>query len=103
MSNVGETRYRLLLERLAKLAGQLRSKEPIAPEVLEEQVERLLAGVVMVLRQHRVNKRGQCKYCGWTRWVWRFWRRRPRCTVHRSLDFAMSQRLEIVRQQLLER
>jgi hypothetical protein len=32
---------------------------------------RLLAGVVMLLRQHRVNKRGQCNYCGWTWWTWR--------------------------------
>lgn len=102
MSNVWETRYRLLLERLEELAGQLRSEEEIVPAALEEQTERLLTGVVMLLRKHHVNKWGQCKYCGWTRWTWRFCRRRPRCTVYRSLDFAMSQCMEIVRQQLLD-
>lgn len=96
MSIVWETRYRLLLEQLEELADQLRNKQQIAPVALEEQTVRLLAGVIMLLRQHRVNERGQCQYCGWTRWTWRLWRRRPRCTVYRSLEFAMKQRLDMV-------
>lgn len=102
MSNVWETRCRVLLERLEELADRLRRKEPIAPGVLAEETVRLLAGVVMLLRQHRVNKRGQCKRCGWTRWTWLFWRRRPQCTVYLSLDFAMRQHLEMVWRQLQE-
>ena len=100
MSNVWETRHRLLLEQFDELADQIRSKEQVAPAILEEQTVRLLAGVVMLLRQHRVNKRGQCEYCGWTRWTWRLWRWRPKCTVYLSLDFAMRQPLDVVWQQL---
>lgn len=90
-----------MLERLEELADQLRREEQIASTVLEEQTVRLLAGVVMLLRQHRVNKRGQCQYCNWTAWAWRFGRRRPQCTVYRALAFVLDQRLDIVWRQLL--
>jgi hypothetical protein len=63
---------------------------------------RLLADVLMVLQQHRVNKWGQRQYCGRTRWTWRLWRRRLQCTAYRSLDYAMRQRLDVVWRQLLE-
>ncbi len=102
MSNVWKTRNRLFLEYLEKLAGQLRGKESIAPAELEEQLLRLLTGVVMLLRQHRLNKRGQCKYCGWASWTWRFWHRRSQCTVYRCLDFAMRQPVDAVWRRLLE-
>jgi hypothetical protein len=96
VSNVWETRHRLVLDYLEKVVDQRRSNEQVTPAELEEQLLRLLTGVLMLLRQHRVNKRGQCQYCGWTRWTWRFWRRRPQCTVYLSLDFAMKQRLDMV-------
>ncbi len=102
MSNVWETQHRLVLEYLEKLVDQLRSKEQVAPAELEEQLLRLLTGMVMLLRRHRVNKRGQCEYCVWTRWAWRFWRRRPQCAVYLSLDFAMRQPLDAVWRRLLE-
>jgi hypothetical protein len=60
---------------------------------------RLLTGVIMLLRQHQLNKRGQCKYCGWR---WRLWHRQPQCTVYRSVDFAMRQPLDVVRSRLHE-
>lgn len=102
MSNVWETRNRLLLEQLERLVGKLRSTEPIPAAALEEQTVRLLAAVVMILRKHRINKRGQCRYCRWQVMTWRWGHGRPRCTVYRSLDFAMSQGLEQVWWQLLE-
>ena len=102
MSNVWETRNRLILEYLEKLADQLRSGEPIAPAELEEQLLRLLVGVLMLLRQHKVNKRGRCRICRWPRRTWRFWHRRPQCTVYRSLNFVMRQGLDRVRWQLLD-
>jgi hypothetical protein len=67
----------------------------MAPVVLEEWIVKLLATVLMLLRQHHVNKRGQCRFCGWTTWKWRFWRRR-RCTVCVALDYAMMQSLDVV-------
>lgn len=91
MRNVWETRDRLLLEHLEKLAAQIRSKDPLPLDQLEEQLLRLLAGGLMLLGRHRTNKRGQCKFCGWTWWTWRLWRRRPRCTVYMGLGFAMMQ------------
>ena len=63
MSNVWETRYRLLLERFEELADRLTTEQPIATADLEEQTVRLLAAVVMLLRQHKLNKRGQCRFC----------------------------------------
>ncbi|MCA1674729.1 MAG: hypothetical protein LC799_21895, partial [Actinobacteria bacterium] len=61
---------------------------------------RLLMAAVRLLRQHEVNKRGQCKFCGWTRWVMRFWRRRRQCTVYSALVFAVEQDLDAVWWQL---
>jgi hypothetical protein len=96
VSNVRQTQHRLFLELLQKLVERLSDDEPRAPEVFEEQLVRLLATAIMLLRQHQVNKRGQCQFCDWTRWRWRFWRRRRRCTVHQALDLAVSQSLEVV-------
>lgn len=102
MSNVWQTRHRLMLERLEELADQLRSMDPIAPAILEGQTVRLLAGAVMLLRQHELNRRGQCRYCRWTRRTWRLWHRRPQCTVYRALNFALGQRIDTLWWQLLE-
>ena len=99
MSNVWETRYRLLLEQFDELADQIRSKEQVAPAILEEQTVRLLTSMVMLLKQHNVNNRGQCRVCAPSR-RWKFWQRRPRCTVYRTVDFAMRQSLDVVWQQL---
>lgn len=97
MTNVWQTRHRLSSELLQNLAEWLSSDdEPRAPAVLEEQTVRLLAVAVILLRQHQVNKRGQCRFCRWTTWTWRFWRRRRRCTVHQALDLAMYQNLDVV-------
>ncbi|MCA1672694.1 MAG: hypothetical protein LC799_10990 [Actinobacteria bacterium] len=94
--SVWETQQRLFFELLQKLAEWLSDDEPKAPTALEEQMVRLLAVAVMLLRQHEVNKRGQCQFCGWTRWRWRLWRRRRRCTVHQALDLALGQSLDVV-------
>jgi hypothetical protein len=101
VTNVWETRYRLLVERLEALALQLRANEAVAPTALEEHTVRLLAGEVMLLRQHRVNKRGQCKYCRRTTWS-RLFQRRSQCTVYLSLDFAMGQPIQVVWRRLQE-
>jgi hypothetical protein len=93
VTNVWETRDRLLLEHLKKLAAQIRSKELLPPEQLEEQLLRLLTSGLMLLEQHHTNKRGQCKFCGWPEWTWRLWWRRPRCTVYMGLGFVMMQPL----------
>lgn len=100
MSNVWETRYRLLLERLEQLADRLTTEQPIATADLEELTVRLLVAVIMLLRQHKLNKRGQCQFCTAPR-RWRFWLRRPQCTMYRILDFAMRQRLDAVWRRLL--
>jgi hypothetical protein len=103
VSNVWGTRHRLLLERFEQLANQLSDDKPKEPAALEEQTLRLLAAAITLLRQHRVNKRGQCNYCKWSGWwAWRFWRR-PQCTVYRSFDFAMRQPLDVVLLLLLQR
>lgn len=100
MSTVWQTRNRLLVKQLEHLMEMLSGEESIEPAEIGEQTVRLLAGVVMLLRQHRADKRGRCGYCGRARWAWRFWYRRPQCTVYRSVDFAMRQPLHWVRWQL---
>jgi hypothetical protein len=101
VSNVWQTRRRVLLQQLKELAGKLRHEEPIPPTVLKEQTTRLLAGTLMLLQRHDVNERGQCRICSRPR-TWQFWRRKPQCTVYQSLDFAMRQPLEFVWWPLLE-
>ncbi|MGH8078161.1 MAG: hypothetical protein ACREPE_12665 [Lysobacter sp.] len=96
-----ETRSRLTLEQLEKLAERLINGDQIALSTLEEQAVRLLTGVVMSLRQHNVNKRGQCRFCTAPHRIWRFWRRPP-CTVYRNLNFAMNQGLGEVWWQLFD-
>ena len=101
MSSVWTTRYRLLLELLEELVNRLSDEQPVAP-VVEEQTVRLLMGAVRLLREHEVNESGQCRFCGWTRWRWRFWRRRWRCAVYSAFGFAMEQRSDVVWWQLFE-
>ena len=99
MSNFWQVRHRLLIQQCEKLANQLSGKEDPGRILFEEQAVRLLTGVVMVLRQHKLNKRGQCRACAAPG---RFWLRRPRCAVYRDLSFAMSQGIVFVWWQLLE-
>jgi hypothetical protein len=101
VSTVWQIRCRALLERLEALGYHLRKNQPGVLTAREEHTARLLVGVVMLLRQHRVNKYGQCRYCAWTSRTWSLWHRRPQCTVYLTLDFAMSQPLDLVCGQLL--
>lgn len=96
MRNVWETRSRLFMEELEKLVEWLSGDAPRASAVLEEQTVRLLAMAVVLLRQHRVNLRGQCHVCDRPPWTLQFWRRRRRCTVHQALDLGMGQSLDVV-------
>lgn len=96
MNNDWETRSRAFLEELEKLAEWLSSDAPKSSTALEEQTVRLLAVAVTLVRQHRVNKRGQCQLCGGTRWTWEFWRRRRECTAYQALNLGMGQSLDVV-------
>lgn len=99
VSSVWQTRYRVLWQQLEQLADWLRGAQP--PATLADHTVRRLTFAVTLLEQHRVNKRGQCQFCGWSRWTWRFWHWRPRCTVCRALAFALRQGLDVVWWQLL--
>jgi hypothetical protein len=97
VSSVWETRYHLLVETLDELVERFCGEEPdMLSMSSKEQAMRVLMGVTALLKQHRINKHGQCSYCGWTRWYWRFWRRRPLCTVYRGLDFVLRQPVDVV-------
>ena len=101
MSDFWETRHRLLAQQCEKLVNQLSGKETPGQVLVEEQAVRLLTGAVLVLRQHKPNKRGRCRACAAPGRIWRFWLRRPPCAVYRDLNFAMSQGLDVVWWQLL--
>ncbi|MGH3770827.1 MAG: hypothetical protein ACRDRW_05435 [Pseudonocardiaceae bacterium] len=89
----------MLWQQLEQLADELRGAQP--PAAPAENTVRLLTFAVTLLEQHRVNKRSQCHFCGWSRWTWRFWHWRPRCIVCRALAFALRQGLDVVWWQLL--
>lgn len=101
MSSVQELRRRLLLEQLEQWVQKLSREEPVEPEEVQELAVRLLAMTVMLLKQHQVNKRGQCPYCRRRPWNWRSWKRRPQCTVGSALGFVMSQEPAVVWWRLL--
>lgn len=96
VKNVWETRHRLLLEQLQQWTAWLSGEKPTEPGSVDDLVVRLLTGVVTLLKQHEVNKRGQCKFCGWTTWRWRLWRPRRHCTVFQTVDRAMKESIELV-------
>ncbi len=102
MNDFWETRHRRLTQQFEKLANQLSGKEALGQTLIEEQVVRLLTGVIMVLRQHKLNKRGQCVACAAPGRIWRFFLRRPPCAVYRDLNFAMSHGMDVVWWRLLE-
>ena len=101
VTSMHEIQYWRFREELNELADRLSAKEVVSPAVTRDQIVRVLAVVAILLGQHHVNKRGQCKLC-WPRWKWKFWRRRPSCTVFRTVRFAMEQNLDEVWWQLLE-
>ncbi|MCA1673324.1 MAG: hypothetical protein LC799_14370 [Actinobacteria bacterium] len=96
MNSPHEVRWRLLTEKLDALTDWLSGEKEPESHAVEEQAVRLLAAAVQLVTQHAVNKRGQCRFCGWTRWKWRFWRRRRRCTVYQIVDRALRQGLDVV-------
>lgn len=102
MTSVGERKHRLWTEQLQQWVEKLTGKNPVEPEVLTALTVRLLAMAVMVLRLHGVNKRGQCRLCTPPLRMWRFWWRRPPCTVYRAFDFIMGQPWDVVWWQLFE-
>lgn len=83
--SVWETQHRLWGERLKRLL-----------EYEDEEVVRLAAVGWVLLAQHRVNTRGQCRVCcrAWTGW----WpKRRRTCAVHSVFMVGMDQPVWIVR------
>ena len=89
MSSAQETQHRLWAEQLKVLLhGKHGSRELTA-----EQTRRLMIAAYVVLQEHQVNKRGQCRYC-W-RSTWWPWRRKT-CTVHLTFMVAMKQPIELV-------
>lgn len=94
--------YRIFRGELEKLADRFSGEKAVSPAVTEDQIVQLLAVAAILLRQHQVNKRGQCRFCGWVSWKWRPWSRRPPCTVYRTVSFVMGQGLDEVWWRLFE-
>lgn len=99
MSTVWQTRYRVLWQQLERLADRLSGTQP--PVAMAEHTVRLLTFAITLLEQHRVDRRGRCPLCGWSRWRWRLWHRRPQCTVCQALAFSLDQSLDVVWWKLL--
>jgi len=101
-SGAPEVWYRLFREQLEELADRLSGKKSVSPVKTENQIVQLLAVAAILLRQHHVNRRGQCQLCWSSRWKWRPWNRRPPCTVYRTASFIMGQGLDEVWCRLFE-
>jgi hypothetical protein len=83
--SVWETQHRLWAEQLKRLL-----------EHEDEEVARLAAAGWVLLAQHRVNKRGQCRLCFRSRPSWWPIRRRT-CTVYSVFMVGMGQPVWVVR------
>ncbi|MGH3795839.1 MAG: hypothetical protein ACRDSP_13225 [Pseudonocardiaceae bacterium] len=82
MTNVWQTRNRLLTERLDHLIDSG-----------DEDLARLAAAGYLLLTRHQVNKYGRCRYCCRSHW----WpRRRKICTVVEVFAVAMTQPFTVV-------
>jgi hypothetical protein len=97
-----ETRYRRFREELKEFVDRLSAKEAVVPAVTRGQIVQVLAVIAILLHQHHVNKRGRCKFCVRSGWKWKFWSRRPLCTVYRTASFVMSRELDEVWWQLFD-
>jgi hypothetical protein len=104
---------RELLAELARLNGDM---APLVMRIIDgsataaeqqDHAQRLIcAGQRLQRRAEQtggvVIKGGRCRFCRWTWWGRRLWHRRPRCTVYRALDVALSQPMDVVWWQLLQ-
>ena len=97
-----EVKHRLWTEQFEQWVEKLSDEKPVEPDVVTELTVRLLAMAVIVLRLHVVNKRGQCRFCSPSLRMWRFWWRRPPCTVCRAFNFALGRPWDVVWWQLFE-
>lgn len=89
MSSVRQAQQRLWVEQLEDLLGGKHGSR----ELTAEQTRRLIIAAYVVLQLHRVNQRGQCRYC----WRCTWWpRRRKPCTVYLTFTVAMTQPLTMV-------
>jgi hypothetical protein len=102
VSSVHETRYRQLQAELKEFTDQLSGTKEISPAKTKNQIIQTLTVVNLLLRQHQINKRGQCKFCSRPRWRWMFWSRRPPCTVYRTASFVMRQEPDETWRQLFD-
>ena len=100
--SVWEMKHRLWTEQLQQWVEKLSGEKPVEPEVVKELAVRLLAMAVILLRQHAVNKRGQCRSCGRPVRMWRFWGTGHRARCVGLFDFAMGQPWDMVWWQLFE-
>jgi uncharacterized paraquat-inducible protein A len=86
VSSVYEVRWRVLRERLERIAEA-------ADRVQNEDGVRVALCCVALLDRHRIDGKGRCRRCrrrrGW-------WRRERRCTVLPLLDFYLEQPSEMV-------
>jgi hypothetical protein len=91
VTSAHETQHRLWAEQL----GSLLDGKHGSRELTTEQTRRLMIAAYVVLRQHQVGKRGQCRLCCRCRsWWWA--RRRRTCTVYLTFEVAMNQPIDIV-------
>lgn len=102
---MAQLKRRLLIEQLDELLTWLETDEHDRPELFGSQDEyewllRLTAIVFSLLRRHRLDAAGHCRWChppqrGWRRWVPR-WRGQAPCLVYRTAEFLLHSEPEVV-------
>jgi hypothetical protein len=100
--NAQEVQYERFLQVLNELADRLSVKQILSPEATNDHIVQVIAVVAILIHQHQVDKRGQCRLCVRPGW-WKFWSRRPLCRVYRTTSFIMSQGLDTAWWQLFDR
>lgn len=86
--NVWQYRHRLLVERLRDMLHR-----PM-DELRDDDITRVFAAAYVLLTQHKLDKRGRCRYCQPFTWWRRKWKT---CTVNQTFGVAMTQPYKVFR------
>ena len=95
-------RWRLLVQRLAKIYQQAEQQESATlpegalPARHIEILLRLAGAALTLLEWHTLNDKGHCRVRGCARLRWIPWRKRRTCPVFAMVHFWMEQPLRIV-------
>jgi hypothetical protein len=87
---VPATLHEVYGQELAELLDTVLAGEVVTDRDIAERLVRFLGALVHLHRRHRLDTRGRCAVCRWSRRWWCPWPpKRSSCTVHAALSFFL--------------